>query len=394
MTNHPRIAIIGSGLAGLTLALVLQNHGVLATVFEKDTSADNRSQGGCLDMHPESGQRAIEIAGVIEQFRAIMRIEGQDYKMIDKDGKVLMDIVSSADNESRPEADRGPLRMIFINKLKESIRWGSHVENVVPIKDRDGYKINFTDKTSEEFDIVIGADGSFSRVRPFLSSAQATHSGVVFVEMYLSDADRKHPALARTVGNGVYGCFAESKGILAQRNGDGRIRVYAALKVDENWAHQNGVEAYRSAKVARERLLVYFIGWHQSLLDLILQSDDDFFWPRNLYALPVGHDWEHKRGITLIGDAAHVMVPFSGKGANMAMLDGAELGLALVAGLRAGDVYKAIEDFERKMIARATECTRESADQMDKCMGPTGAEHILKYRQESMAAGNHTDRYH
>jgi 2-polyprenyl-6-methoxyphenol hydroxylase-like FAD-dependent oxidoreductase len=113
-----RIAIIGAGPGGLTLARILQLKGVEVKIYEREASIDVRSQGGTLDLHMESGQYALKTANLFDKFQALCRPEGQDTRIVDKSGKVHYEEVSNENNYGRPEIDRGDLRQLLLESLK------------------------------------------------------------------------------------------------------------------------------------------------------------------------------------------------------------------------------------------------------------------------------------
>lgn len=119
----------------------------------------------------------------------------------------------------------------------------------------------------------------------------------------------------------------ENKGLFGQRNGDNSVKVYIALKTDEGWLSTCGIQ-FNDAHKARASLLKLFSEFDDSLLVLLRECNDQFI-PRPVFALPVGHSWETKGNVTLIGDAAHLMSPFAGEGVNQAMQDALELALAI-----------------------------------------------------------------
>lgn len=361
--SKPRIAVVGGGPGGLTLARVLQTHGLSATVFELDESATSRQQGGTLDMQTETGQVALKAAGLDEQFFAIARFEGQDGRLLDKSGTVLMDRKAGPDDRAQPEIDRGDLRRLLLDSLAPGVvRWGSKVDAVRAVG--DGTHEVTANGTTEVFDLVVGADGAWSRVRPLLSPAQPAYSGVTFVELSFDDAERRHPGISRLVGNGSMFALADNKGLIAQRNAHDHIRVYVAFRVEDGWQVDPAD--------ARATLLAMFPDWSPRLRTLLTDCDDDFV-VRPLYALPVPHVWESRAGVTLLGDAAHLMSPFSGLGANLAMLDGTDLANAIAG---APDLETAVRRYEAIMLPRGQEAAEGAAKGLDSAIAadaPRGA---------------------
>src|SRR5580658_4917165 len=116
------IAIIGAGLGGLTLARVLQVHGIQATVYEAEASADARAQGGMIDIHENNGQLALKAAEIFDKFLKIIHPGGQATRVLDKEGNVLLDEPDDG-TRGRPEVPRGDLRRILLASLPDTVRW-------------------------------------------------------------------------------------------------------------------------------------------------------------------------------------------------------------------------------------------------------------------------------
>ncbi|MFC9460048.1 FAD-dependent oxidoreductase [Streptomyces sp. NPDC056983] len=366
----PRIAVIGSGPAGLTLARVLHRHGHPVTVLERDPSRDARPPGGTLDLHEGLGQLALEKAGLLAEFRALSRPEGQAMRILDTDGTVLRDWPPRPDDRANPEIDRGQLRDLLLGSV--DVQWGRDVTEVVP-ESPDGVLVHFADGQKETFDLVIGADGAWSRVRPAVSSATPQYTGVTSVETSLDDVDTRHPDLARLVGDGSLAVYGVNRALVAQRNSGGHVKVYAQFRVplDQNTnLDPADVEAVRSS------LLALFDGWAAPVLDLLRHGTA--FVRRPLYVLPVSHTWTHVSGVTLLGDAAHLMPPL-GAGANLAMLEGAELAESIAAAPGPADLDEAVRAFEEQMWARASRWANITAAGLERLVSPDPSEALALF---------------
>ncbi|AZP22280.1 FAD-dependent monooxygenase [Streptomyces aquilus] len=363
-----RIAVVGAGPAGLTFARVLHRHGHSVTVLERDPAPDARPPGGTLDLHAGLGQLALDKAGLLAEFRTLSRPEGQAMRILDTDGTALRDWRPRPGDEANPEIDRGQLRDLLLGPL--DVQWGRGVAEVAPKAD-DGVLVGFEDGRQEVYDLVIGADGAWSRVRPAVSSVTPHYTGVTAVETSLDDIDARHPDLARLVGDGSLAVYGVNRGLVAQRNSGGHVKVYAQFRVPLDWHRDldlSDVESVRSS------LLALFDGWAAPVLDLLRRGG--VFAPRPLYVLPVSHTWTHVPGVTLLGDAAHLMPPL-GAGANLAMLEGAELAEAIAA--QPEDLDTVVRAFEEQMWARAGRWARMTAAGLERLVSPDPAQALALF---------------
>ena len=387
MTEHHDIVVVGAGMAGLMLARILSMHGADVAVYEAELSADARGQGGLLDLHQESGQAALRAAGLYDQFLAAHNAGGQELRILDKHAVVCFE---GEDNETvnRPEINRKDLRRILLTSLPAGVvRWGTKVTRFDRAESGQP-RVTLEDGREVSAGLLAGADGANSRCRRLFCDAMPQYLGVTLLEANIRDAASTSPVSAALAGHGSLFALDDEKGVLAQCDTYGDLRFNFGLKVPESWA--TDAADFSDMDGVRALLHECFAGWHPDFHQVIADIEPPFI-PRPLQTLPIGLTWQPVPGMTLLGDAAHLMSPFAGEGANIAMQDGLELARAILD--HPGSADDAIAAYEQGMYPRSAEKARESAGNLEFCFAPGGRSMLVGHMSamrsvDSAAAGS------
>jgi len=367
MIQNKKVAIVGGGPGGLTLARLLQLKGVDVTVYERDFNKDARVQGSPLDLHDESGLAALREANLLAEFKNNFLPGADKKKIVNEQAEVFFSDHDTKQDENfgdeyfRPEIDRGILRKILIESLQPgTISWNSHF--ITMENHGEGWLLHFKNKTTAYADIVIAADGANSKIRPYITNIKAFYSGIMMLEGNIYNAEQATPQIAALLNGGKIMAFGNERNLLMGQKANGEIGFYASFKAGENWAANSGLDFYN-----KKQLLEWFkkdyAEWNSIWHELFVNAATPFI-PRPIYCMPLHQAWEALPNLTMIGDAAHVMPPFAGEGVNMAMLDALELSNCLTT-YKYNTLKEAIAAYETSMRRRAAAAAKESLENGD-----------------------------
>lgn len=410
---QPRIAIIGGGPGGLTLGALLHQHSVPFTIYElrpRPTEKELAEPSGMLDLHDESGLAAVRACGLYDQFLPLTGDCEESMTISDKHGNVLhTDQGGLAD---RPEISRHNIIKLFKSKIPEdSIKYNTKLLSAERNSTTGKVTLSLSSATdssaavSETYDLVIGADGAWSKIRPILSDAKPQSSGLQYLTLLIRDIATNYPHLADMVGKGSFLALGNKHGLDSHRAAQGSAQIYLmtnALDGDENAMIES------LSKLSIPELKEHFLSdksgygdFGPALKELITvafdeQDHDAQVQIKPLSMLPIGHRWEPKPGATLIGDAAHLMTPFAGEGVNLAMWDALDLASAIseawaARGQDESEFGKALAPllrrFEEGMFERAQEKAEESWRNRELMFAEDGAQALAGLMRSFYEAG-------
>jgi 2-polyprenyl-6-methoxyphenol hydroxylase-like FAD-dependent oxidoreductase len=368
LLQNKKVAIIGGGPGGLTLAKLLQLGNINVKVYERDTDRNARVQGSPLDLHDDSGLAALRKAGLLEAFSRNYMIGADKTTITNDQAEIVFTDHDYAHNKSfgdehyRPEIDRGVLRQMLIDSINtDSIVWDSHFLSME--KQGEGWLLHFKGGTMDYADLVIGSDGANSKIRPYLTPIKPLYSGITMLEGNIYEAEKNAPKISALLRGGKIMAFGDQKNILMGQKSNGEIGYYASFKAEEDWVIKSGLDfSDRSAilKWFKQNYKEWSNIWYE-----IFENASAKFIPRPINFMPLDQHWEPVSNLALIGDAAHLMPPFAGEGANMAMLDALELSEILISGDQTS-LQQSISRYEHTMRKRAAIKAKESLENGEK----------------------------
>ena len=351
MTRAPKILIVGAGLGGLAAAQALRLANCEVVVAEQ--SSELGEVGAGINMSPNAMKVLRDLgleAGALEAGFLPENHIFRDWRS----GRVLSRLRVK---EQYQEQFGAPQLSIHRSDLHGLLRRG--VEDTILTGARcvavdgaaSGATATFADGKQIEADVIIGADGIKSVVRQSLFGPdKATFTGNVAWRFMVPTSDLPpglvDPAVTNWLGPGAHVVH------YYVRRGE-VVNVVAVMESDawteESWSHRG----------TKEDVAAAYAGWNPRLFELFDRADTCFKW--GIFDRDPLETWS--RGpITLLGDAAHPMLPFLGQGAAMALEDGLTLGLLFDAGGRpAADLLQAYERMRIPRTARAQMGSRARA---------------------------------
>lgn len=364
LLQNKKVAIVGGGPGGLTLAKLLQLKGAEVKVYERDLNKNARVQGSPLDLHDESGLAALRKAGLLDDFKNNFMIGADQCTITNHKAEIFFSDHGEKQEENfgdehfRPEIDRGVLRKILLESLDpETIVWDSHFLSMT--QQDEGWLLHFKNKESVYADIVIGSDGANSKIRPYLTDIKPFYSGITMLEGNVYDAEKRVPNISKILRGGKIMAFGNEQNILMGQKANGEIGFYASFKADENWTVASGLDLSDRSEVLKWFQKEY-PDWSSVWYELFENTSTPFI-PRPIYCMPLNQNWKTVKNLTIIGDAAHLMPPFAGEGVNMAMLDALELSEVLTSS-QCNTIESAISEYETNMFKRASKIAQESLE--------------------------------
>lgn len=376
-TKFPHIAIIGGGIGGVALAVACLHRGIPFTLFERDTSFADRSQGYGLTLQQAS--KAIEGFGLFKLEKGLVSkwhvVHNPEGKVVGEWGaKKWLDPNEQAySKKTNVHIARQSLRLAMLEQLQDhpSVQWGHQLIDFKELPDKR-FELHFQvdgDMKNITADMVVGADGIRSVVRKQLIGEDITpmrYLGCIVILGICSLEALKH----------LNDPLLNAETVFQTANGHERIYVMPFSKEEVMWQlsfpideaeakalSEKGVKALKEEAIRRTP-------WHSPIPEMVQASPESLIsgYPAYDREILTREHFSNAGAATLIGDAAHPMSPFKGQGANQALLDALMLARMVYKECTNSEQWKkdglrktVLESFETTMLERSAPKVRDSA---------------------------------
>ncbi|EKG35770.1 FAD-dependent oxidoreductase [Pseudomonas syringae] len=394
-----KVIIIGAGLGGLTLAQTLRRNGLAVEIFERDKSPFDRPQGYRLHLDVDAIQAAKEALSseLHAAFVATSQWTEPSTTILNQDLSVAKRLPTHDDHgadvwldkgiqDIHANVDRATLRQILSAGLDDVTRFGKSFDRYE--NDKDGVTAFFSDGTTARGDLLVGADGIRSAVRHQRAPhAETVDAGItaIYGRIPIEAAVKLVPSETLedifTIAMDERKVFLGLSSVrfpIAPERASALLAPGLTLQALPDYVvciiggkHQffpndlQGASCERLQEVAVQTLNA----WHEHAASVVSAGNTETFFLVEMYT-SVPCELQTPTNVTLLGDAIHAMTPTLGRGANVAMRDGALLGRQLKK-VAAGEMLlaEALRVYESGMLEYGFDVVRQAAKTGQQRMG-------------------------
>ncbi len=375
--NYPHVAIIGGGIGGVALAVACMHRGIPFTLYERDNSFNERSQGYGLTLQQAS--KAMEGFGIFDLEKGVVStrhlVHNPDGKVIAEWGmrKWMENSSKTTPKKTNIHIARQSLRSVLLHQLggNNIVKWG---HQLIDFKEnnKNGIDLNFqVDGTikSQKADLIVGADGIRSVVRRLLIGEEISPLRYLGCIVILG-------ICPLSILKNIDSHLLDSATVFQTANGKERIYMMPYDSDSVMWQlsfpmseKEAKTLSAKGAKALKEEALLR-TQWHTPVPEILLATSETQISGYPVYdrALLTPDLLQNAGKATLIGDAAHPMSPFKGQGANQALLDALSLAREIFKACRQRSNWRekgirksVLINFESEMLERSAIKVEDSA---------------------------------